>query len=89
MAQVINNDPDELRTELHISIKVPEEFAGFAIGEVTARRGQIIALQAEHGESTIRAMLPGSEYDRLAQAITAETLNRGRIKREPNSNGQR
>ena len=67
--------------EVRIRIIVPGEFIGVALHELIARQGLITAMEAEDQHMVIRASLPAREYDRLVEAIVANT-DRGRVERE-------
>jgi translation elongation factor EF-G len=67
--------------EVKIQIIVPEEFIGVALHELITRQGLITAMEAEDQHMVIRASLPAREYDRLVEAIVANT-DRGRVERE-------
>jgi translation elongation factor EF-G len=63
MARVLSglNEPDEPNRpdpDVAIRITVPQELAGWSMGEVTARRGIITGMAAEQENAVIRGRLP-------------------------------
>jgi translation elongation factor EF-G len=79
------NEPDEPNrpdAELIIRMTVPEEFAGWSMGELNSRRGCIIGMDVQHGNVVIRGSVPTTEYQALADAIAVATKRLGRIERE-------
>jgi translation elongation factor EF-G len=52
---------------------VPEEFAGWSMGELNSRRGCIIGMDVQHGNVVIRGSVPTTEYEALADAIAVAT----------------
>ena len=68
--------------EVAVRITVPEEFIGSAIRELEARQGYVTEMNALVGAMTIKAFVPGSEYDRLSQEIVSATLKRGTVERD-------
>ena len=77
------DQPDQPEFQLAIDIIVPEEFAGFSMGELQRRRGTIQAMDSQGGRVKIRAVLPASSYDELQRAIDEGTQHLGKIRRRP------
>jgi elongation factor G len=77
-------EPDEEAPspEVGISITVPEEFAGFAMGELNARKGRVTGMDVRGGIVTIGASLPASECDGLSEEVASATLGRGKVERD-------
>jgi len=71
--------PDEPKPELAVHIIVPEEFAGMSMGEVGSCGGSLTSMDVHSGTVVIRALLPVSEYERLAEVIKVGTQRRGRV----------
>jgi elongation factor G len=69
--------------EVTVRITVPEEFAGFAMGEVNSRGGRISGIDVREGTVIVQAVLPSSEYDRLNENLASATLGHGKTEREP------
>jgi hypothetical protein len=76
------NEPDEPNRpdpELVIRMTVPEEFAGWSMGELSAHRGWIKGIDVQHGIAVIRGSVPTTQYEGLADTIAAGTRRLGRI----------
>lgn len=71
------DDPDELA----ILITVPEEFAGFAMGELQKADGVVVNLNADQGTVAIDANMPATKLDGLAKTIHRATGGKGTVKR--------
>ncbi|HEY1271260.1 MAG TPA: hypothetical protein VGF08_04725 [Terriglobales bacterium] len=67
--------------ESTVVITVPEQFAGFAMGELRSSSGVIVNLNANQGTVTIDASLPGSRLEELAKIIAAATGGQGKVVR--------
>ena len=85
----VTNPPDEPEEsipssdEWHVLVTAPVEFAGNLIGELSLRGGYILALNNDDSEVSIRARLPASEYEAMADVVAAlETYSPARIERE-------
>ena len=74
-----SNGPDP---EVAIRITVPQEFAGWSMGEITVRRGFITDMDAGGENAVIRGRLPKSKYAALADALAAGTRDLARLEQE-------
>jgi len=87
MSPVLNDmlEPDEPsrdEREVEVCVTVPEEFTGVSLHEIVARGGSIAGIDVQQHGVLIRGSLPVSEYQTLAEAVTAGTQGRGRVTRE-------
>jgi elongation factor G len=57
----------------HLTITVPERFAGDVMGDMSSRRGKIIGMESSGGKQVIKATVPYAEvvqYSLLLRSIT-------------------
>jgi translation elongation factor EF-G len=68
------DEPDQRPDpEVAIRIIVSQEYAGWSMGEMSARRGFIVGMKMDGDDAVIRGRLPESEYAPLAAALAAGT----------------
>ena len=65
-----------------IEIKVPEEFMGDVMGDLSGRRGKIQGMEPQGKFSVIRALVPQAELYRYSTHLRSMTQGRGLHKRE-------
>jgi elongation factor G len=63
---------------MKVEVMTPEEFLGDIVGQLSARRGEILGMEARPGSAqAIRAMLPLSEMFGYATELRSATKGRG------------
>jgi elongation factor G len=67
---------------MNVEIKVPEEFMGDVMGDLSGRRGKIQGMDSEAKFSVIRAQVPLAELYRYSTNLRSMTQGRGAHKRE-------
>ncbi|MBN2570933.1 MAG: elongation factor G [Ignavibacteriales bacterium] len=60
-----------------VSIKVPEEFMGDVMGDVSSRRGKILGMDSEGSNQVIRAKVPLAELYKYSTHLRSITSGRG------------
>jgi translation elongation factor EF-G len=81
------NEPDQSDPELAIAITIPEEFVGFAMGELSSRSGVVTGMKIVSRTVVIYASLRASENHGLEQSIAETTRQRGKVVRGRGSAG--
>ncbi len=76
-------DPTLLEPIMKVSVIVPDEYMGDVIGDLNARRGQIIKLEARPGAQQIDAHVPLAEMFGYATDLRSRTQGRGQYTMEP------
>ncbi len=61
-----------------VTVTVPEEFVGAVMGDLSARRGHIISVEAEGHFQTVRARVPQKELYHYSTVIRSLSSGRGR-----------
>ena len=69
--------PCLLEPLLNIEIKVPEEFMGDVMGDISSRRGKIIGMDSEGTFQRIKAQAPQSEMYQYSTTLRSLTGGRG------------
>jgi elongation factor G len=67
---------------MNVEIKVPEEFMGDVMGDLSGRRGKIQGMDTEGRFSVIKAQVPLAELYRYSTHLRSMTQGRGTHKRE-------
>ncbi len=67
---------------MNVEIKVPEEFMGDVMGDLSGRRGKIQGMDTEGKFSVIKAQIPLAELYRYSTHLRSMTQGRGTHKRE-------
>jgi elongation factor G len=68
---------------LHVvTVKVPSEYLGDAMGDLSARRGQILGTETDGGRTIINAIVPEAEMYRYATTLHSITHGRGTFHEE-------
>jgi elongation factor G len=79
---LLNAAPYLLEAMARISLTVPEEFMGTAIGDINSRRGLIEGLEhPKPGACTIKAVLPELEMGDFPEELSQATQGRGTYSR--------
>ena len=60
-----------------IEVRVPEEFLGDVMGDLSSRRGKILGTEAEAHYEVIRAQVPQAEIYKYATHLRSLTQGRG------------
>ena len=60
-----------------LAIAVPDQFAGDIMGDITTRRGRVLGMLPEDGQTVITAQVPLSEILRYATDLRSLTQGRG------------
>ena len=61
----------------NVEVKVPEEFMGDVMGDISGRRGKIMGMDSDGGFQIIKAQLPQAELHNYATTIRSLTGGRG------------
>jgi elongation factor G len=69
--------PMLLEPILSVEVKVPEEYVGVVMGDISARRGSILGTDTDGHFRVIRAEVPQAELRRYATALRSLTGGRG------------
>ncbi len=75
--------PVILEPIMKVSVIVPEEYTGDVIGDISARRGNILGMIPRNGSSQIDANVPLSEMFGYATDLRSKTQGRGQYSMEP------
>ena len=76
-------DPTLLEPIMKVCVIVPDEYMGDVIGDLNARRGQIVKLEARSGAQQIDANVPLAEMFGYATDLRSRTQGRGQYTMEP------
>ena len=76
-------DPTLQEPIMKVSVIVPDEYMGDVIGDLNARRGQIVKLEARSGAQQIDANVPLAEMFGYATDLRSRTQGRGQYTMEP------
>ncbi|MER3398170.1 MAG: elongation factor G [Chloroflexota bacterium] len=68
--------PILLEPIMRVEVTIPEEFLGDVVGNLTARRGHILGIEARDGTQVIRALVPLAEM--FGYATDLRSLTQGR-----------
>ena len=74
---VAEAQPLLLEPIMKLTIRVPDAFTGDVIGDLNSKRGRIIGMIPENGETIIEAEAPQSELLRYATDLRSQTQGRG------------
>ena len=81
-------NPVILEPIMKVSIVVPDEYMGVVIGDVTARRGNILGQITRTGSVQVDANVPLAEMFGYATDLRSKTQGRGQYSMEPNHNSE-
>lgn len=73
----MNANPVLLEPIYEIEVKVPEEYMGSVIGDISSRRGKVIGMSAEGPYQVVKAYVPQKELYRYSSALRSLTQGRG------------
>jgi len=79
-------NPVILEPIMKVAIVVPDEYMGVVIGDVTARRGNILGQITRTGSVQVDANVPLSEMFGYATDLRSKTQGRGQYSMEPSHN---
>ncbi len=79
-------DPAILEPIMKVSVTVPDEYMGTVIGDITARRGNILGQITRTGAVQIDANVPLAEMFGYATDLRSKTQGRGNYAMEPSHN---
>ena len=81
-------DPTILEPIMKVSVTVPDEYMGTVIGDITARRGNILGQITRTGAVQIDANVPLAEKFGYATDLRSKTQGRGNYTMEPSHNAE-
>ena len=81
-------NPVILEPIMKVSIVVPDEYMGVVIGDVTARRGNILGQITRTGSVQVDANVPLAEMFGYATDLRSKTQGRGQYSMEPSHNSE-
>ncbi len=81
-------NPAILEPIMKVSINVPDEYMGVVIGDVTARRGNILGQITRTGSVQVDANVPLAEMFGYATDLRSKTQGRGQYSMEPSHNAE-
>ena len=74
---VADAQPLLLEPVMKLTVRVPDVFTGDVIGDLNSKRGRIIGMTPEDGDTIIEAEAPQSEMLRYATDLRSQTQGRG------------
>ncbi len=69
--------PVLLEPLMNVDVRVPEEYVGNVIGDITSRRGRIVGQEGHGKQQAIKGIVPLSEMFGYATALRSATQGRG------------
>ena len=78
-------DPCILEPIMKVSAIVPDDYMGTVIGDLNARRGQILGQETNNGTAQVDALVPLSEMFGYSNDLRSKTQGRGQYTMEPHS----
>ncbi len=81
-------NPTILEPIMKVSVTVPDEYMGTVIGDITARRGNILGQITRTGAVQIDANVPLAEMFGYATDLRSKTQGRGNYSMEPSHNSE-
>ena len=78
-------DPVLLEPIMKVSVIAPDDYLGSVIGDLTARRGQILGQEARPGAQQVDALVPLANMFGYATDLRSATQGRGQYTMEPHS----
>ena len=81
-------NPTILEPIMKVSVTVPDEYMGTVIGDITARRGNILGQITRTGAVQIDANVPLAEMFGYATDLRSKTQGRGNYSMEPSHNAE-
>jgi len=80
-ACMLKAKPILLEPIYNVEVKVPEDYMGDVMGDLSGRRGKISGMDSEGHFQIVRAKVPLAELDRYATTLRSITSGRGLFKR--------
>jgi elongation factor G len=71
--------PALLEPILEVEVVVPDEYMGDVMGQITAKRGQVLGMDSDGGLQHLRAQVPQAEMFHYATELRSITQGRGRF----------
>jgi len=62
---------------MNVEITVPDRFTGDVMGDLNARRGRIMGMEAQGGLQVIKAQVPLAEMYKYSNSLRSMTQGRG------------
>ena len=81
-------NPTILEPIMKVSVTVPDEYMGTVIGDITARRGNILGQITRTGAVQVDANVPLAEMFGYATDLRSKTQGRGNYSMEPSHNSE-
>ena len=81
-------NPAILEPIMKVSVNVPDEYMGVVIGDITARRGNILGQITRTGSVQVDANVPLAEMFGYATDLRSKTQGRGNYSMEPSHNAE-
>ena len=78
-------DPVLLEPIMKVTVIAPDDYLGTVIGDLTARRGQILGQEARPGAQQVDALVPLANLFGYATDLRSSTQGRGQYTMEPHS----
>ena len=78
-------DPCILEPIMKVAAIVPDDYMGTVIGDLNARRGQILGQETNNGTAQFDALVPLSEMFGYSNDLRSKTQGRGQYTMEPHS----
>jgi elongation factor G len=78
--RMLEAQPVLLEPFSELEIRVPEEFLGDVMGDLSGKRGRILGTEAEGHDQVVRAKVPMAETYKYATHLRALTQGRGRYR---------
>lgn len=69
--------PILLEPIMRVTITVPEQFMGDVLGDLNSKRGRVLGMEQERGNSIVTALVPLAEMRRYATDLRSMTQGRG------------
>ena len=76
-------EPSIMEPIMKVSVIVPEEYMGDVLGDISAKRGNILGTEPRNGAAQIDANVPLSEMFGYATNLRSRTQGRGQYSMEP------
>jgi elongation factor G len=75
--QACENNITLLEPIMSVEVRVPEEFLGAVVGDLTSRRGEVGEVEAQSDLRVVRAMVPIAEMFAYSSSLRGATQGRG------------
>jgi len=74
---MLKANPVMLEPIEEIEVRIPEEYLGDVMGDLSSRRGRILGTESDARQQVIKAMVPGAELYKYAAHLRSITQGRG------------